>query len=262
MATMWEFDAFVEDGDRDFASHVERFEHYCQVANVQEEKLKKSTFITAIERLRSDRRYQAEGETGATSAVPLKHMAAKCRYGTFLEDALRDRFVVGLQNSAIQTGAAPSSPHSARISVFPPDKKKKELSARPHARNRSLCGGSASGKPVTSTERRYRNSPAVGPLYNVGRPEEEEKKRRRMLMSAGATFSFGALRERNGRYLEESRGSQGIALASPTHPDPALELQHVHCHPVYGGRPGKVYAARTTPSHRATACADALRVSF
>ncbi|XP_037580326.1 uncharacterized protein K02A2.6-like [Dermacentor silvarum] len=45
---MWEFDAFLEDGDEDFASYVERFEHYCEVANVQEEKLKKSAFITAI----------------------------------------------------------------------------------------------------------------------------------------------------------------------------------------------------------------------
>ncbi|KAL1481111.1 hypothetical protein MTO96_050453 [Rhipicephalus appendiculatus] len=48
MAKMWEFDAFLEDGDEDFDSYVERFEHYCEVANVQEEKLKKSAFITAI----------------------------------------------------------------------------------------------------------------------------------------------------------------------------------------------------------------------
>ncbi|KAH9360262.1 hypothetical protein HPB48_005714 [Haemaphysalis longicornis] len=30
-------------------------------------------------------------------------MAAKCNYGTFLDDALRDRFVAGLRNSTIQT---------------------------------------------------------------------------------------------------------------------------------------------------------------
>ncbi|KAL1427089.1 hypothetical protein MTO96_017747 [Rhipicephalus appendiculatus] len=48
MAKKWEFDAFLEDGDEDFASYVGRFEHYCEVANVQEEKLKKSAFITAI----------------------------------------------------------------------------------------------------------------------------------------------------------------------------------------------------------------------
>ncbi|KAH6937317.1 hypothetical protein HPB50_026729 [Hyalomma asiaticum] len=29
-------------------SYVKRFEHYCQVANAQEEKLKKSAFVTAI----------------------------------------------------------------------------------------------------------------------------------------------------------------------------------------------------------------------
>ncbi|XP_049523897.1 uncharacterized protein LOC119454128 [Dermacentor silvarum] len=145
MAKMWEFDAFLEDGDKDFASYVERFEHYCEVANVQEEKLKKSAFIMAIgknayktlkdlllpatpaeksledlvkvlsdhyepasriiaERFRFNRRYQAEGETVATFAVALKHLAAKCKYGTFLDDALRDRFVAGLRNPAIQTG--------------------------------------------------------------------------------------------------------------------------------------------------------------
>ncbi|KAL1442397.1 hypothetical protein MTO96_046431 [Rhipicephalus appendiculatus] len=135
----------LEDGDEDFALYVERSEHYCEVSNVQEEKLKKSAFITTIgknaykklkdlllpatpvekslvdlvkvlsdhyepacriiaERFRFSRRYQAEGETVATFAVALKHMAAKCKYATILDDALRDRFVAGLRNPAIQTG--------------------------------------------------------------------------------------------------------------------------------------------------------------
>lgn len=48
MAKMWELDAFLEDGDEDFDSYVERFGHYCTVAKVEGEKLKKSAFITAI----------------------------------------------------------------------------------------------------------------------------------------------------------------------------------------------------------------------
>lgn len=145
MAKMWEFDAFIEEGDEDFASYVERFGHYCKVAGVQDEELKKSAFISAIgkkayktlkdlllpakpeektfedlvkvlsghyepssqviaERFKFNRRYQGEGESVAAFAVTLKHMAAKCNYGTFLDDALRDRFVAGLRNSTIQTG--------------------------------------------------------------------------------------------------------------------------------------------------------------
>ncbi|XP_064468815.1 uncharacterized protein LOC135383143 isoform X1 [Ornithodoros turicata] len=145
MAKMWEFDAFIDEGDEDFASYVERFGHYCKVANVQDEELKKSAFITAIgkkayktlkdlllpskpeeksfkdlvkvlsehygptsqviaERFKFNRRYQGEGESVAVFAVALKHMAAKCEFGQFLDDALRDRFVAGLRNPAIQTG--------------------------------------------------------------------------------------------------------------------------------------------------------------
>nr|XP_037290288.1 uncharacterized protein K02A2.6-like [Rhipicephalus microplus] len=129
---MWEFDAFIEEGDEDFASYVERFGHYCKVAGVQDEELKKSAFISAIgkkayktlkdlllpakpeettfedlvkvlsghyepssqviaERFKFNRMYQGEGESVAAFAVTLKPMAAKCNYGTFLDDALRDR---------------------------------------------------------------------------------------------------------------------------------------------------------------------------
>lgn len=48
MVMMWEFDAFLDDGNIHFASYVERFEHCCQVANVQEQMHKKSAFMTAI----------------------------------------------------------------------------------------------------------------------------------------------------------------------------------------------------------------------
>nr|XP_037272778.1 uncharacterized protein LOC119164663 [Rhipicephalus microplus] len=142
---MWEFDAFIEEGDEYFALYVERFGHYCKVAGVQDEELKKSAFISAIgkkayktlkdlllpakpeektfedlvkvlsghyepssqviaERFKFNRRYQGKGESVAAFAVTLKHMTAKCNYGTFLDDALRDRFVAGLRNSTIQTG--------------------------------------------------------------------------------------------------------------------------------------------------------------
>ncbi|KAH9384861.1 hypothetical protein HPB48_026890 [Haemaphysalis longicornis] len=56
------------------------------------------------ERFKFNRRYQGEGESVAAFAVTLKHTAAKCNCGTFLDDALRDRFVAGLRNSTIQTG--------------------------------------------------------------------------------------------------------------------------------------------------------------
>lgn len=55
MAKMWEFDAFIEEGDEDFASYVERFGHYCKVAGVQDEELKKSAFISAIGKKRTRR---------------------------------------------------------------------------------------------------------------------------------------------------------------------------------------------------------------
>ncbi|XP_049512746.1 uncharacterized protein K02A2.6-like [Dermacentor silvarum] len=43
-----------------------------------------------------------EGETISAFSVELRHMAARCDFGTFLDDALRDRFVAGLSDASIQ----------------------------------------------------------------------------------------------------------------------------------------------------------------
>lgn len=47
MTTVGRFDQFVEDGDEDFESYVERFEHFLKASKVSDD-LKVSTFITAI----------------------------------------------------------------------------------------------------------------------------------------------------------------------------------------------------------------------
>ncbi|XP_040065535.1 uncharacterized protein LOC120839338 [Ixodes scapularis] len=87
MAKMWECDAFLEDGDEDFSSYVERFGHYCTVAiaKVEGEALKKSAFITAI---------------GKKILQDAKRPSSTCETGR--EDVRR--FGEGLRNPAIQKG--------------------------------------------------------------------------------------------------------------------------------------------------------------
>lgn len=142
MTTVGRFDQFVEDGDEDFESYVERFEHFLKASKVSDD-LKVSTFITAIgknayktlktllepvkpecktyaqlvqalqghyspkplviaERFKFNRRFQQEGESVAAFAVELKRLAASCDFGAFLDDALRDRFVAGLSDRETQ----------------------------------------------------------------------------------------------------------------------------------------------------------------
>ena len=48
------------------------------------------------------RRNQHESETVAQFVVELKRLALKCEFGTFLEEALRDRLVCGLKSVQIQ----------------------------------------------------------------------------------------------------------------------------------------------------------------
>ncbi|KAL1419586.1 hypothetical protein MTO96_025249 [Rhipicephalus appendiculatus] len=48
MSNFWEFDSYVEGGDEDFNSYVERFEHYWKVTQMEDSGLKKSAFITAL----------------------------------------------------------------------------------------------------------------------------------------------------------------------------------------------------------------------
>ncbi|XP_064459015.1 uncharacterized protein LOC135369352 [Ornithodoros turicata] len=145
MSKFWEFEPYVEGGDEDFTSYIERFGHYWKVTRIEDNSLKTSALITAIgkrayktlkdlllpskpeqktydqlvqvlkdhyapesqviaERFKFNRRYQQEGESVSTFAVELIHLAAKCDFGTFFDDALRDRFVADLKNPGIQAG--------------------------------------------------------------------------------------------------------------------------------------------------------------
>lgn len=54
------------------------------------------------ERCKFHKRFQKEGETLAQYAVEIKHLASSCDFGSFLNDAMRDRFVSGIKNEDIQ----------------------------------------------------------------------------------------------------------------------------------------------------------------
>lgn len=54
------------------------------------------------ESFKFNKREQKEGETVAEYIVELKSMAQKCSFGDFLDRALRDRFICGIANEAIQ----------------------------------------------------------------------------------------------------------------------------------------------------------------
>ena len=58
--------------------------------------------ILIAERFKFHRRNQHESETVAQFVVELKRLALKCEFGTFLEEALRDRLVCGLKSVQIQ----------------------------------------------------------------------------------------------------------------------------------------------------------------
>ena len=58
--------------------------------------------ILIAERFKFHRRNQHESETVAQLVVELKRLALKCEFGTFLEEALRDRLVCGLKSVQIQ----------------------------------------------------------------------------------------------------------------------------------------------------------------
>lgn len=55
-----------------------------------------------VERYKFYRRDQRQGETISDFVVEIKKLAATCDFGTFLEEALRDRLIVGLQNDTIR----------------------------------------------------------------------------------------------------------------------------------------------------------------
>lgn len=133
-----EFDPKLQN----FESYLERFELFVQANDIKEEKklpvfltvigaeayevLKnivvpaspsEATYVEAkrllkehysprssviAERCRFNKRTQHEGESVENFIVELKHLARKCNYGDFLQDALRDRLVAGVRNEEIQ----------------------------------------------------------------------------------------------------------------------------------------------------------------
>ncbi|KAH7935678.1 hypothetical protein HPB52_011947 [Rhipicephalus sanguineus] len=122
MAAHGRFEPFVEEGDEDFESYVERFEHYLQATQVSAE-LRVSIFLTVVgkkayqtlkhllapekpvhkdyylvkvlkahyapkimvvgERLRFNRRVQQENEPVAALAIELKRLATSWKFGDF-----------------------------------------------------------------------------------------------------------------------------------------------------------------------------------
>ena len=54
------------------------------------------------ERFKFNKRNQKEGETVGDYVIQLKQLSIHCEFGTFLDDALRDRFVCGLASEATQ----------------------------------------------------------------------------------------------------------------------------------------------------------------
>lgn len=133
-----EFDPKLQN----FESYLERFELFVQANDIKEEKklpvfltvigaeayevLKnivvpaspsETTYVEAkrllkehysprssviAERCRFNKRTHHEGESVENFIVELKHLARKCNYGDFLQDALRDRLVAGVRNEEIQ----------------------------------------------------------------------------------------------------------------------------------------------------------------
>ena len=58
--------------------------------------------ILVAERVKFHCRHQHESKTVAQFVVELKRLALKCEFGTFLEEALRDRLLCKLKSLKIQ----------------------------------------------------------------------------------------------------------------------------------------------------------------
>ncbi|XP_077863505.1 uncharacterized protein LOC144347283, partial [Saccoglossus kowalevskii] len=58
--------------------------------------------LTIAERFKFHGRNQLVGESVAKFLAELRHLAEKCEFGTFLNEALRDRFVCGMRDSVTQ----------------------------------------------------------------------------------------------------------------------------------------------------------------
>ena len=58
--------------------------------------------LVIAERFRFYQRNQQAGESVMRYLVVLEHLTGRCEFGTFLDEALRDKLVCGLRNKAIQ----------------------------------------------------------------------------------------------------------------------------------------------------------------
>ncbi|XP_030608895.1 uncharacterized protein K02A2.6-like [Archocentrus centrarchus] len=134
-------DIFDESGEQ-WATYIERFEHYVVANDIHEAKKVSVLFsvmgpktygllrslvapvapgtmtykqavtvlkdhftpkpLVIAERFRFHKRNQGEGETVAQYVAVLKKLSEHCEFGAYLEDALRDRFVCGLKCEAVQ----------------------------------------------------------------------------------------------------------------------------------------------------------------
>ena len=74
---------------------------YVQLATILKNHFAPKTLVIA-ERYRFHNCSQREGESVATFAANLKHLASTCDFGTHLNEALRNRFVCGLRSKEIQ----------------------------------------------------------------------------------------------------------------------------------------------------------------
>ena len=64
------------------------------------------------EHFKFNKRNQQNGEKAIDYAVELQSMAQKCEFGTFLDTALRDRFVAGLRNPFVQQKLLNETPNT------------------------------------------------------------------------------------------------------------------------------------------------------
>lgn len=141
MATIGHIDAFDEAIEQ-WTTYIERFDHFTKANDIDEEKRVpvllsvmgtkmygllrtlvapakpgEKTYqeiimtltehfspkpIIIAERFCFHKRNQQQGETVSQYVAVLKQLSEHCDFGTQLEDALRDRFVCGLNNEAIQ----------------------------------------------------------------------------------------------------------------------------------------------------------------
>ncbi|XP_049524629.1 uncharacterized protein LOC119456278 [Dermacentor silvarum] len=141
MARLGKLDEYDEK-EQNFESYLERFEHFVTANDIKEEKKLsvflsvigprtyeglKSLVVPAVpgdksfeevtvlltkhyspscsviaERCKFNKRAQEEQESVEDFIVALKHLARKCDFGLFLQDALRDRLVAGIRREETQ----------------------------------------------------------------------------------------------------------------------------------------------------------------